>query len=338
MLTANQASTLCYVPFLGWIMSVVVRTPEDARVAFVAFDDIGEVFVATPTSGGVAPLDLDLVRASIEAAVEHLRSEGALVKEVSLPSTDLSIASYYVLATAEASSNLTRFDVIRKGRRVPINVALTAAPKAGKDDVRNLTGVHPFDGARVSNIVGATADELNLEDDEGVVILSVRPNSIAANIGFKTGDIIRKIDGTAMTDSTDVTARIGNAAPGTTIKVEVWRDGKPVELAATVGTLDDGKIAKAGDDAATKGKLGVAVRPLTPEEKKSSGISGLVVEKSGGAAARAGVQPGDVILGVGPNKVDTVDELKSQVEKAGKSVALLIERDGRKIYVPVRIS
>lgn len=106
-------------------------------------------------------------------------------------------AVFYRLTT-RGIGNLTRFDVIRKGRRVPINVALTAAPKAGKDDVRNLTGVHPFDGARVSNIVGATADELNLEDDEGVVILSVRPNSIAANIGFKTGDVILQVMGTAV--------------------------------------------------------------------------------------------------------------------------------------------
>jgi len=150
--------------------------------------------------------------------------------------------------------------------------------------------------------------------------------------------VVRKIDGVAMTDSTDVTSRIGNTAPGTAIKVEVWRDGKPVELTATVGTLDDGKIAKASDDADTKGKLGVAVSPLTAEEQKASGTTGLVVEKAGGAAAKAGVQPGDVIVGVGSHKVTTIDELKSQVDKAGKTVALLIERQGHQIYVPVRIS
>ena len=82
----------------------------------------------------------------------------------------------------------------------------------------------------------------------------------------------------------------------------------------------------------------MAVRPLTPEEQKASGKTGLVVEKSGGAAAKAGVQPGDLIVGVGPNKVNSVDELKSQVDKAGKSVALLIERQGRQIFVPVKIS
>ncbi len=101
-------------------------------------------------------------------------------------------AVFYRLTT-RGIGNLTRFDVIRKGRRVPVNVALTAAPKAGKDDVRNLTGVHPFDGARVSNLVGATADELGIDEEEGVVILSVRPNSVAANLGFRTGDVILQV-------------------------------------------------------------------------------------------------------------------------------------------------
>ena len=80
------------------------------------------------------------------------------------------------------------------------------------------------------------------------------------------------------------------------------------------------------------------MRPRSADEQKSGGKSGLVVEKAGGAAARAGVQPGDVIVGVGAAPVSTVDELRSAVDKAGKTVALLIERQGRQIYVPVKLS
>ena len=79
-------------------------------------------------------------------------------------------------------------------------------------------------------------------------------------------------------------------------------------------------------------------RAGTPEEQKAAGKKGLVVEQAGGAAAKAGVQPGDLIVGVGSTKVTTVDELRTQVDKAGKTAALLIERDGRQIYVPVKIS
>ena len=193
-------------------------------------------------------------------------------------------------------------------------------------------------GIGIQGLDQTLAQGFGLTDANGAVVGSVEKDSPAAKAGFKSGDVIRKIDGTAVTDSTDVTSRIGNTAPGTTIKVEVWRDGKPVELTATVGTLDDGKVAKAEDAAEAKGKLGVAVRPLTPEERKASGATGLVVEKSGGAAAKAGVQAGDLIVGVGSSKVTTVDELKAQVDKSGKTVALLIERQGRQIYVPVKIS
>ena len=181
------------------------------------------------------------------------------------------------------------------------------------------------------------AQSFGLTDANGALVGTVEKDSPAAKAGFKPGDVIRRIDGVAVTDSTDVTSRIGNTAPGTAIKVEVWRDGKPVELAATVGTLEDGKVAKAADADEPKGKLGVAVRPLTPDEQKAGGKSGLVVEKAGGAAAKAGVQPGDVIVGVGSTRVMTVDELRAQVDKSGKTVALLIERQGRQIFVPVKV-
>ena len=151
--------------------------------------------------------------------------------------------------------------------------------------------------------------------------------------------MIRKIDGVAMNDTTDVTSRIGNAAPGTKLALEIWRDGKATTVNATVGTFDDEKVAKADEaSGGDKGKLGVAVRALTPEEKKEVGHDGLVVQNATGPAARAGIQAGDVIVGVGTTKIATAAELKKHVDAAGKSIALLIERDGRQIYVPVRLS
>ncbi len=192
-------------------------------------------------------------------------------------------------------------------------------------------------GIGIQGLDQTLAQSFGLPDSNGALVGNVEKDSPAAKAGFKSGDVIRKIDGVAVRDSTDVTSRIGNTLPGTALTIEVWRAGKAVELAAKVGTLDDEKVAKAGADAEPKGKLGVAVRPLTPEEQKAGAKSGLLVEKSGGAAAKAGVQPGDLILGVGSNKVSTVDELKTQVDKAGKTVALLIERQGRQIFVPVKV-
>src|SRR5262249_51332265 len=95
--------------------------------------------------------------------------------------------------TTRGIGKLARLDVLRKGSKLSLDVALRAAPAAGKDDVRNLSGVHPFDGARVANILPGTAEELGLEDEQGVVIVGVRDGSTAARIGFRAGDVIVQI-------------------------------------------------------------------------------------------------------------------------------------------------
>jgi Do/DeqQ family serine protease len=95
--------------------------------------------------------------------------------------------------TTRGIGNRAKLDVVRKGRRLVIEVAVQTAPPAGKDDVHNLAGLHPFDGARVANILPGMADELGIEDEEGVVVLSVRAGSTAAHIGFRQGDIIAEV-------------------------------------------------------------------------------------------------------------------------------------------------
>ena len=193
-------------------------------------------------------------------------------------------------------------------------------------------------GIGVQALDQTLAESFNLPDSNGALVGSVEDNSPAAKAGFKTGDIIRKIDGQAVADSTDVTSRIGNMAPGTKANVEVWRDGKPVTLTATIGSWDKGEqVASNDESSASHAKLGLAVRPLTSDEKQEVGHGGLVVENASGPAALAGIQPGDVIVSVGTTKVTTVEGLKQQVDKAGKTVALLIERNGQQIFVPVRV-
>ena len=193
-------------------------------------------------------------------------------------------------------------------------------------------------GIGIQGLNKALADSFNLPDSDGALVGSVEKDSPADKAGFKSGDVIRKLDNVAITDSTDVTSRIGNMAPGTRVNVEVWREGKPMTLTATIGSFDDNdKVASAGKSAQAGGKLGVAVRPLTQDEKSEIGHDGLVVENATGAAARAGIQAGDVIVSVGAAKVASVDELKKQVDKSGGHVALLIERNGQKLFVPVRI-
>jgi serine protease Do len=218
---------------------------------------------------------------------------------------------------------------------IPADVAMKVA-----DQLRTTGKVsHGRLGVGIQPLNQSLAQSFGMPDTNGALVGNVENGSPAEKAGVKSGDVIRKIDGVAMNDTTDVTSRIGNSAPGTRLALELWRDGKPVTVTATVGTFDDDKVAKA-DEAGSgdKGKLGVSVRALTPDEKKEVGHDGLVVQNATGPAARAGIQAGDVIVGVGTAKVATVEELKKHVDAAGKSIALLIERDGRQIYVPVRLS
>ena len=101
--------------------------------------------------------------------------------------------SVHYRLTTRGVSKTSRLQVIRKGKRIEIDLPLEPAPKPGPDDVRNLSGDHPFDGARVSNILPSVADEFGLQETEGVVIVAVRRDGVAARLGFRPGDVVVKV-------------------------------------------------------------------------------------------------------------------------------------------------
>jgi serine protease Do len=96
-------------------------------------------------------------------------------------------------------------------------------------------------------------------------------------------------------------------------------------------------VAK-NESAADQGRLGLAVRPLTKEERsQNNGKGGLLVEQVSGAAERAGVQPGDLVLALNGTPVATPQELRDQAAKAGKRAALLVQRNDRQLFVPIEL-
>jgi len=108
--------------------------------------------------------------------------------------------SVHYRLTTRGVGNRARLEVIRNGQHMPVDVALLPAPKPGKDDVRNLSGNHPFDGARVSNILPSVADEFNLDETDGVVIIAVRSGGVASRLDFQPGDIIMQVGDNKITD------------------------------------------------------------------------------------------------------------------------------------------
>jgi serine protease Do len=142
-----------------------------------------------------------------------------------------------------------------------------------------------------------------------------------------------------ITHSNELPAEVAETKPGTTVKVEVIRKGARKRLDVTVSEMHDASVAVAGDAGSSQGRLGLAVRPLRLDEKRETGVSGgLVVENATGPAARAGIQPGDVILQFNGTPVTSVEELRTLVSKSGKNAALLVQRENSKIFVPVELN
>jgi len=98
-----------------------------------------------------------------------------------------------------------------------------------------------------------------------------------------------------------------------------------------------GKVTQASADVG-KGKLGMSLRPLEPQEQKQVGGNiGMVVADVQGPAANAGITEGDVLLSINGAPAKSIDEVRAAMAKAGKTVAVLILRDGNKIFVPIRL-
>ena len=197
-------------------------------------------------------------------------------------------------------------------------------------------------GVSIQDVNAQLAESFGLDRPKGALVGMVEDDGPGAKAGLKAGDVILKVDGTDIDQSSQLPGLIASKKPGSTVNLDVWRDGGIKRISAKpVAIADKGtKVANRDNPEADEtAKLGLVVRPLQKQEKAQVETEGeLVVEDSDGPAAAAGVQRGDIILGVNGKSVKSLDELKVAARKTkGKVVALLIERDSAQIFVPVRI-
>lgn len=193
-------------------------------------------------------------------------------------------------------------------------------------------------GVTIQEVNQSLADSFGLKSARGALVSSVEPGSPAAKAGLQPGDVVLKMDGAEIASSIDLSSRVATIKPGTATKLEVWRGGKARELTAHVGETPSAAVASARTQAnLSKAKVGVAVRELTAEERQRARVeNGVVVEQVAGAAARAGIRAGDIILSVNGTAVTSAEDLKSAAESK-KTLALLVQRDGARIFVPVTV-
>jgi serine protease Do len=218
---------------------------------------------------------------------------------------------------------------------IPINVAL----KVKEQIVATGHAQHARMGVTIQDLNQTLASSFGLSKPDGALVASVAPDSPAAAAGLKAGDVVTEANGEPITSSGALSSRIGLMTPGQTVKLKVWRDKEPVDVSVKlVGTEDVTQTANAGNGDAGQGHIGLALRQLTREERSQAKVDhGLVVENVAGPAARAGINEGDVLLAINGKPVNSVADVKKVLDSKPKSVALLVDRNGDRIFVPVNL-
>ncbi len=196
-------------------------------------------------------------------------------------------------------------------------------------------------GVTIQNVNAELARSFGLDRPRGALVSSVEQGGPAAEAGLQPGDIIVGVQGQKIETSPELPGVIAHLRPGTTASLDIVRNGKPQRVEVRIARLKEPgaerTAAQQGGGAKTP-KLGLSVRPLTPEEQSEVQIKGgLVIEQVSGPAVTAGLQPGDIILRVGNAPVSSIEELQRAAEKSPGTLALLIQRQDARIYVPLRL-
>lgn len=219
---------------------------------------------------------------------------------------------------------------------IPIDVAMDVADQLksrGKVSRGRL-------GIVIQEVTADLADSFGLKSPHGALVADVEAGSPADKAGVQVSDIILKFDGKTINSSIDLPRLVGATKPGVSSTLTIWRKGAQKELAVNVGELNDDKVATAKVPEAKKAnRAGLAVTELTKEQKGILKITnGVLVEETTGAAARAGIQTGDVIVAVNNQEVNSAEELARLLDDpARKSAALLVKRGENAHYVSLRL-
>jgi Do/DeqQ family serine protease len=199
-------------------------------------------------------------------------------------------------------------------------------------------------GVTIQTVTSDMAASLNLPDVGGAIVSGVEPGSAADKAGLKQGDVIVGVNGEKILENNTLRNRIASTRPGSSISLDILREGKPQTVKATVDQLDADPSKRASRDGGSEsGGYGMTVEPLTPEVARSLELTrqtqGVVITgvTPDGAAAASGLQEGDVIVQVNGRAVKTGAELKAALDSAaGKPALLLVARKDAQVFVTLK--
>ncbi len=195
-------------------------------------------------------------------------------------------------------------------------------------------------GVTIQEVSQDLANSFKLDKPRGALVSAVSAGGPAKAAGLRAGDIIVAFDGKPIGSSADLPQEVAARLPGSTAKLQVIREGKPVSIAVKVASLPEPGGNDAQAEAEMKGaRLGVVVAELNAQQKQELGIDhGVqVAQVAPGAAERAGVRPGDVILQLGDKRIDSAATLRAAAAKLpdGTPAAMLVRREDGTIFLAV---
>jgi serine protease Do len=197
-------------------------------------------------------------------------------------------------------------------------------------------------GVTIQPVTEDLATAFHLSGPYGALVTSVANDSPAKAAGIQTGDIIAGLDGQKLEDSRALQLKIMAMSPGTTVKLNVIRDGKARDIVVKLGEAPAnlGQSGRKGDGQSSVLR-GISVTDLTPDvaSQLPEGVQGVVVTavNLSSAAADAGVQQGDVIEEVNHQPVNDVASFTRAMRNADNQPALLlIDRDGMVLFTVVQ--
>ena len=209
--------------------------------------------------------------------------------------------------------------------------------------------VRGYVGVEAQQITPATAKAMHLKENEGALLAGVQSDSPAAAAGLEPGDVIQAVNGTKVATPKDLAVNVANIQPGEQAHLTVLHDGQSKDITVKVGTLPNEQTASNDNQGSAdrRGKIGLALAPLSPDLRDQldvpDGTKGAVVQgvQPGSPAEAAGLQPGDVIVGVGRRPVgspaEAVKEMRTALSGADHSMALRVIRNGQPVFVGVTV-